>query len=185
MSSPSDRCCAVDAVQHIVPFGFDPEIHMLTKPAKQGKILLADDHPSVVEDPRAVPQPEFEVIATVGNGCSLIAAAEMFTPDVIVTDIAMSVTDGITAAAEILRRNPSARIVFVTVHDESEMVRKALATGAMDYVLKLTAGDDLIPAVHAALLGERHVSPLVGGLRMKSPNDRSNNETGRKTKAAG
>lgn len=48
MSSPSDRCCAVDSVQHIVPFGSDPEIHMLTKPAKQGKILLADDHPWVL-----------------------------------------------------------------------------------------------------------------------------------------
>lgn len=49
MSSPSDRCCAVDSVQHIVPFGSDPEIHMLTKPAKQGKILLADDHPWVLK----------------------------------------------------------------------------------------------------------------------------------------
>jgi DNA-binding NarL/FixJ family response regulator len=66
--------------------------------------LLADDHPSVVEDLRAVLQPEFEVIATVGNGCSLNTAAETFTPDVIVTDIAMPGTDGIMAAAEILRR---------------------------------------------------------------------------------
>jgi len=77
MSSPSDRCCAVDAVQHIVPFGSDPEIHMLTKPATQGKTLLADDHPSVVEDLRAVLQPEFEVIATVGNGCSLITGGNV------------------------------------------------------------------------------------------------------------
>ena len=104
MSSPSDRCCAVGAVQHIVPFGSDPEIHMLTKPAKQAKILLADDHPSVVEDLRAVLQPEFEVIATFGNSCSLITAGETFTPDVIVTDIGMPGTDGIAAAAEILRR---------------------------------------------------------------------------------
>lgn len=51
---------------------------------------------------------------------------------------------------------------FVTVHDDSEMVKKGLAIGAPGYVLKLTAGEDLVPAIYAALRGERHVSPMVG-----------------------
>ena len=125
------------------------------------QILLADDHPVVAEDLRTVLEAEFDVIATVGDGYELVAAAETLTPDVIVTDIGMPGLDGIAAAGEILRRNPSARIVFVTVHNDSEIVQKALATGVLGYVLKLTAGDELVPATHAALRGERYVSPLV------------------------
>ncbi len=135
---------------------------MVNRKAKTGaRVLLADDHPAVAEDLRAVLAPEFDVIATVGDGNGLVAAAETLTPDVIVTDIAMPVLDGMAAAGEILQRNPRARIVFVTVHNESEMVQKAFATGVLGYVLKLTAGEELVPATHAALRGERYVSPRV------------------------
>ena len=96
------------------------------------------------------------------DGNALVAAAEALTPDVIVTDIAMPGLEGIAAASEILRRNRAARIVFVTVHDDSEMVKKGLAIGALGYVLKLAAGEDLVPAIHAALRGQRHVSPMAG-----------------------
>lgn len=103
-------------------------------------------------------QPEFDVIATVGDGDALLAAAHALAPDVIVSDIAMPGLDGIAAVSEILRRNPAARIVFVTVHDEAEMIKKSLAIGVMGYVLKVTAGEELVPAIHAALRGERHIS---------------------------
>jgi DNA-binding NarL/FixJ family response regulator len=129
---------------------------------KRARVLLADDHPAVVKDLCTVLQAEFDVIANVGDGYALLAAAEALAPDVIVTDIAMPGLDGIAAASEILRRNPAARIVFVTVHDDSEMAKKGLAIGALGYVLKLTAGEDLVPAIRAALRGERHVSPIVG-----------------------
>jgi DNA-binding NarL/FixJ family response regulator len=135
---------------------------MLNRKANTGaRVLLADDHPAVAEDLRAVLELEFDVIATVSDGYGLLAAANTLTPDVIVTDIAMPGLDGMAAAGEILQRNPCARIVFVTVHNDAEMVQKALATGVLGYVLKLTAGDELIPATQAALLGERYVSPLV------------------------
>ena len=135
---------------------------MLNRKANTGaRVLLADDHPAVAEDLRAVLELEFDVIATVSDGYGLLAAANTLTPDVIVTDIAMPGLDGMAAAGEILQRNPCARIVFVTVHNDAEMVQKALATGVLGYVLKLTAGDELIPATQAALLGERYVSSLV------------------------
>lgn len=130
---------------------------------KRARVLLADDHPAVVKELRAVLEPEFEVVATVGDGCALLAAAEALAPDVIVTDIAMPNLDGIAAASEILRRNPATRIVFVTVHEDAEMIKKGLAIGVLGYVLKLSAGEDLVPAIHAALRGEHHVSPIVGG----------------------
>jgi DNA-binding NarL/FixJ family response regulator len=80
-----------------------------------------------------------------------------------VTDIAMPGLNGIAAAARILASNPAARIVFVTVHNNPVLVQKGLATGALGYVSKLTAGEDLVPAIRAALRGERHLSPTVGG----------------------
>lgn len=129
---------------------------------QRARVLLADDHPAVLKDLCAVLQPEFEVIAAVEDGHALVAAAEELDPDVIVTDITMPGLDGIAAASEILRKNPAARIVFVTVHDEAEMVNKGLALGVLGYVLKLTAGEDLVPAIHAALRGERHISQLAG-----------------------
>jgi DNA-binding NarL/FixJ family response regulator len=66
--------------------------------------------------------------------------------------------DGVSAATEILHRHPEARIVFVSVHNHSAQIRDGLATGALGYVLKAVAGDELVPAVQAALRGERHVA---------------------------
>ena len=129
----------------------------------RARVLLADDHPELIEDLRAVLEPEFEVVATVGDGNALVAAAETIAPDVIVTDIFMPGLNGIEAAGEILRRNPAARIVFVTVHENPELVQQGLAAGALGYVLKVTAGDDLVPAIRAALRGEKYLSLAAGG----------------------
>ena len=127
------------------------------------RLLLADDHPEVLDYLRAVVEPEFEVVGAVGDGNTLVAAAETLAPDVIVTDIAMPGLNGIAAAAQIFGKNPAARIVFVTVYNDPELVQRGLATGALGYVLKLRAGDDLVPAIHAVLRGERHLSPTVLG----------------------
>ena len=122
------------------------------------RVLLADDHPETAELLRTLLQPEFEVIGQVGDGFALVCAAERLSPDVIVSDISMPGLDGIAAAALILLKNPAARIILVTVHGDRFLLERGLAAGALGYVLKVTAGDDLIPAVHAALRGERHVS---------------------------
>jgi len=126
------------------------------------RVVVADDHPAVIKDLCALLQPEFDVVATVENGAALLATVDELSPDVIVTDITMPGLDGMAAASEILRKNPAARIVFVTVHDEAELVKKGLAIGVLGYVLKVRAGDDLVPAIYAALRGERHISPLAG-----------------------
>ena len=132
---------------------------LVSEEKKRARVVLADDHPEVIESLRALVEPEFDVVATVGDGNALIAVAEAMAPDVIVTDIAMPGLDGVAAASEILRRNPAARIVFVTVHNEPEMMQKGLATGALGYVSKLMAGDDLVRAIHSALRSEIHLSP--------------------------
>jgi DNA-binding NarL/FixJ family response regulator len=122
------------------------------------RILLAEDHPGNTDLLRRLLQPEFDVVGHVEDGHALVSAAETLGPDVIVTDISMPGMDGIAAAIVILGRNPAARIVFVTVHSDRMLMERGLSTGALGYVLKLAAGDDLLPAVRAALRGERHVS---------------------------
>lgn len=122
------------------------------------RLLLADDHLETVELLRTLLQPEFDVIGHVTDGRSLVRHAARMCPDVIVSDISMPDVDGLTAAAEIMRHNPDARIVLVTVYGDRSLIARGLQTGALGFVLKLSAGEDLVPAVRAALRGERHVS---------------------------
>ena len=121
-------------------------------------MLLADDHRETAEQLRGLLQPHFDVVALVQNGRELVSEVARLAPDVIVTDISMPGLDGIDAAAEIRLSDPEARIVFVTVHAELILVDRGLAAGALGYVLKDVAGDELVPAVHAALSGQRFVS---------------------------
>jgi DNA-binding NarL/FixJ family response regulator len=121
-------------------------------------LLLADDHTETRRLLRSLLEPEFDVVADVADGLALVRAAERESPDVIVTDISMPGMDGLAAATVILHDNPAARIVFVTVHADSMLVERGLATGALGYVLKFAAGDELVPAVQAALRGERYIS---------------------------
>jgi len=129
---------------------------------KRARVLLADDHADVAEQLRSILDEDFDVVGVVGDGSALLAAAYLLEPDVIVTDFAMPGMDGLEATAEILQRTPNARVVVITSNDEIGIQRRALATGAMGYLTKFTADDDLLPAVHAAVRGERFVRGLHG-----------------------
>jgi DNA-binding NarL/FixJ family response regulator len=107
---------------------------------------------------RAVLEPEFEVIATVADGDALLEAIDRLRPDVIVTDIMMPRLNGIAATAEIMRRHPAARIVIISIFGDRETMRAGLAAGALGYVLKSRAAEELPLAVRAALRGENHLS---------------------------
>jgi DNA-binding NarL/FixJ family response regulator len=121
------------------------------------RILLAEDHPRVADELRRLLEAEFDVAAVVGDGHALLRQAEIVAPDVIVTDIVMPGLDGIAATSALLARRPDARVVLVTVHDDPELASRGYAAGALAYVVKLTASRDLIPAIRAALRGERYV----------------------------
>ena len=122
------------------------------------RVLLAEDHAETAARLRKLLGVDFDVIASVEDGRALVAATERLSPDAIVADIDMPGVDGIAATTLIRRRDPNARIVLVTVHGESMLVEAGLAAGALGYVLKDTAGDELVAAVHAALAGRQYVS---------------------------
>jgi DNA-binding NarL/FixJ family response regulator len=136
------------------------------------KIILAEDHPNVAEQLQRLLSGAFDIVAVVGHGEALIKAALRLRPDIIVTDISMPGIDGMKAAQEILLHQPSVGVVFVTVHDDPALARKALGIG-LGYVLKTSAGEDLLDAVNAALDSRPYVSAslgsidvLLGGARM-------------------
>ena len=127
------------------------------------RIVLAEDHPNVAEQLRRLLDSAFDVVAVVGHGEALVKAAVRMTPDVVVTDISMPGMDGLKAAQEILLQRPSIGIVFVTVHDDRALARKALGVG-LGYVLKTSAGEELVDAVNAALDSRPFVSAALGSV---------------------
>jgi DNA-binding NarL/FixJ family response regulator len=124
-------------------------------------LVLAEDHPHVAEQLRRLLSASFDVLAVVGHGEALVKTVLKLHPDVVVTDISMPGMDGIKAAHEIVQHQPSLGIVFVTVHDDRALARKALAVGR-GYVLKTSAGEELVDAVLAALDSRRYVSASLG-----------------------
>jgi DNA-binding NarL/FixJ family response regulator len=137
----------------------------------RARVLLAEDHLRVAEELRRVLEREFKVIAVVGDGNELLRAAGTSDPDVIVTDIAMPGCDGIEATRLLVARHPAARVVLVTVHDDTELMERGYAAGALAYILKVAAARDLIPAVRAALRGERYLPAHQPGRGTDPPND--------------
>jgi DNA-binding NarL/FixJ family response regulator len=122
------------------------------------RVVLAEDHVSMATRLVALLEPSCDVVQIVDDGSALVVAAAALRPDVIVSDITMPKLSGLSAARMILAERPEARIVFVTVRDEQSVVRAALQCGALAYVLKGDAGDELVTAVRAVLEGRRYLS---------------------------
>ena len=117
--------------------------------------MLADDQAPTRVLLVQLLQTDFDVLAAVSDGRALIDAVARFAPDAVVTDIAMPGLDGIEAARRILARDAAARVVFVTIYTDPVLIQKGMAIGGLGCVSKVSAGEELVPAVWAALRGER------------------------------
>ncbi len=104
-------------------------------------------------------KPTCEVVGSVSDGQSLFDAAKHLEPDVIVTDISMPILSGIEAGKQLGESGCAARIIFLTVHSDSDFVQACLATGARGYVLKPRIMSDLLFAIQEALAGRIFISP--------------------------
>jgi DNA-binding NarL/FixJ family response regulator len=131
-------------------------------------VLLADDHRIVAEGLKRLLEPEFELIGLVEDGRALLAAAGELKPDVIVSDISMPELNGVEALEELKKTNPAVRVVFLTMHHNVAYARQAMAAGALGYVLKHSAAEELTLAVRAAAAGRTFISPAIAGELLES-----------------
>ena len=117
----------------------------------KARILLADDHPRFPEIEARLLEPDFEVVGKVGNGQALIEEAIRLNPDIIITDISMPILDGIEAVNRLKELGCRSRIVFLSVHSDTDFISRCFSTGALAYVVKSRIASELVPAIRRAL----------------------------------
>ena len=127
----------------------------------RARVVLADDHPQLLDAATTLLQPHFDIVGTVSYGATLVSETLRLRPDVIVTDITMPVLSGIDAIQQLKESNFLPKIVILTVHSENEFLNTCMAEGATGYVIKSWMKGHLVPAVQAALAGKPYVSPIV------------------------
>jgi DNA-binding NarL/FixJ family response regulator len=132
------------------------------------RILIADDYEGWRRQVRLLLQarPEWLVIAEAADGPEAIQKAEELKPDLILLDIGLPKLNGIEVARRIRQLFPSSKIVFLSQNNDLDFVRAALDTGALGYVCKTDAQNELLPAVDAALWGKQFVSSSLKGYEL-------------------
>jgi DNA-binding NarL/FixJ family response regulator len=125
------------------------------------RILIADDQEEMVRTIAEALGNSCDIIGTVEDGEHAVELASTLVPDVVILDISMPIMNGIEAAWRLKRLGSPVRIVFVTVHRDSDFIEAAQSTGALGYVWKESLGRDLAPAVQAVLQGNRFTSPFA------------------------
>lgn len=127
------------------------------------RVFLADDH-AIVRDGLKVlleSQADIRVIGVAGDGKSAIQKCLSLKPDVILMDIAMPDINGIEATTQILERERSVRVIILSMLDSREHILRALKAGASGYLLKESAGEEVIQAVRLVSRGHRYLSQKI------------------------
>jgi DNA-binding NarL/FixJ family response regulator len=127
------------------------------------RVLLADDHRLFLEGLRSLLESEFEIVGMVGDGRALVEAARELRPDVIVADVSMPSLNGIDATRKIMKQDPDAKVVLVTMHPDVKYAVRGFEAGAKGYVLKESASNELLEAIREALRGKTYVTPMIAG----------------------
>jgi DNA-binding NarL/FixJ family response regulator len=124
---------------------------------KLGKVILADNHQTMLEGVRNLLENMFETVFMVADEASLLEAAEKLKPDLIVADLSLPVTKEINIVRRMKSAFPQIKLIILSIHDEQAAFGECVEAGASGIVLKRRAVDDLIPAVEAVLRGGTYV----------------------------
>jgi len=142
---------------------------------KRLRLLLADDHDIVIEGLRRVlDHPNLEIVGIVNNGRSLLRAAKQFQPDIIIADVTMPLLNGIDAARHIRKSSPDVKIIFLTMHPDVTFATAALTAGGSGYVLKTSAGEELLTAIREVAKGRTWVTKSIAEAVKYGLSSRSN-----------
>jgi DNA-binding NarL/FixJ family response regulator len=114
-------------------------------------IVIADDHPLVLNEVANFLEPHYDVVARAANGRELVNAVAQHSPDLVVADVAMPEMNGIDATREITSEHPNIKVVLLSGYDDPALVEAAFQAGASAYVSKMHAATELLPAIEKAL----------------------------------
>lgn len=134
---------------------------------KKARILLADDHITLLEGCRVILAHRYEIVGALSDGRSLVEAARRLNPDLILLDISMPSLNGLEAARQIKATLPKVKLLFLTMHSERPYLKAAFEAGAAGYVLKSAERHELLGAVQKVLEGQLYVPE---GLRVELGN---------------
>ena len=126
-------------------------------------VLLADDHQVVRDGLKTLleAQADIRVVGSAADGREAVASAAQLKPDVVVMDISMPDMNGVEAARRIHAARAETRIVMLSMHSDAEHVYRALEAGATGYLLKNSAGSELVAAVRAVHAGRRYLTEKI------------------------
>ena len=122
------------------------------------QILIADDHAIFADGLRSLLEKRYNVVGTVGDGRALISEALRLKPDVIIVDIGMPLLNGLDAAERVRQQIPKVKLVFLTMQDNPNLAAAALELGSAAFVLKQSAGSELLKAIDQVLQGRCYVT---------------------------
>jgi DNA-binding NarL/FixJ family response regulator len=127
------------------------------------RILLADDHTLMRQGLRHILEShdDFEVVAEASSGIEAVEAARLHHPDVAIVDVAMKELNGIEATAQILKHSPHTAVLILSMYSDERYVLRSVKAGARGYVLKNSAGDELVQAILTVQKGTAFFSPAV------------------------
>ena len=127
------------------------------------RILLADDHTLMRQGLRHIleSRSEFNIVAEASSGIEAVEAARHHKPDVAIIDVAMKEMNGIEATTQILKHSPGTAVLILSMYSDERYVLRAVKAGARGYLLKNSAGEELIQAIHAVEKGLAFFSPAV------------------------
>ena len=129
-------------------------------------LLIADDHQLVAEGVAKLLRTEFKKVVIVSDGQDLLLTVQSDPPDLAIIDIALPMYNGLDAAQEIRKIAPRIKVIMLTMHKEPDLIKQAFRAGASGYVLKESAGIELLEAAKTVLRGGNYLSS-----NLTMPND--------------
>jgi DNA-binding NarL/FixJ family response regulator len=132
---------------------------------KKLRILLADDHKMVREGLRVLldSQPGLQVVGEAANGKEVLAKAAELRPEVVVMDLSMPELNGLQATERLRAAQPAVKVVVLTAHEDESYLAQLCKAGAVGYVLKRSAGTELVQAIRLAAQGQVYFAPALAG----------------------
>lgn len=127
----------------------------------KARILLADDHTLVVEAFKRLLEPECQVVGTVADGRSLLRAAPQLKPDLVLVDLNMPLLNGLDASEQLKQILPKVKIIVLTMNEDPEIAADTMEKWASGYLLKKSAGGELLKAVRDVMRGRKYVTPAL------------------------